>query len=359
MMIYNSKFIAGLVQNRAIRWFLSTLSILSFILANLIIFIVMSRFLVFSINPLFLFFSGLVVSFLLIKTHLFISTKKKAEEKEKDTSGKTWIDQISSIKKKVKIGIWNVFLVITRLLFFNVLNDLFMVLIVWCGILGVYCFAGFIKVTAIQDLTGVLTIMGILLGLFQFYIKFYRDQVYQRMLNNIVKYFTEISKKLTFSNFLKYIEQNHQNFYEKINSELRVNPAYPILKIFKDERIRGGKEITNITLNIYPTSDILLSQLLELSRIGKNELKKIYKEFFELKSKEIKNEIDRLDLVELRKLILPNIMFFDEVMSEIANMMYLSESNKEPESYQEFLQLTIYESVVYLIERIIGMEDEI
>jgi len=361
----NSHVMLKLSMNKLIINFLSFISIISFLLANIIIFNIFIHFIKVEINKILLFIICFGISIILIKPHWLIDIKFPRIKTYKNKHLiKEDFRQIINFKNKIKINSFNIMIIILRLLFFNTLNDLFMILIVWSGIFIIlYLFFDIITITSenIQNMINILTILGILLGIFQFYIKSYKEQVYQKTINKIANCINEIIKNITFSDFLIFIENKDKKLYHKLMNISNKDPVYPYLKLFRD--MRSKNKPTNVIFNIY-SNNIIIDEILELSleKKDKEKLKQYYEKFFNEKRLEIKQKIDMIDVTELRKLFLPNIILFDEIFAELTNLIYFSEYEKykkEPETYQEFLQFMFYEMTSYFINRIVGVEDEI
>lgn len=351
----SKKSFLNLLSNKSIKHFISFSSIFSFVSGNFIIFFILSSFFNFigiekvseGIVKWGFFTLGLFFSFLLIKTHYFIRIKKNKNKKKKE------VKDVLDYSGKIKLGFWNTLIILIRLLFFNIMNDLFIILVTWLVIFSAGYLFGFISIIGsnFNVLIGLITIIGIISGIFQFYIQNYREKISQQIINSITKNMSRLVKKYSFNDFIEYTKKQKNNIHSSIESNLKTNQALPMLKVFKD--LRGGRDVTNVTFNVNAGNDGLLAQTLEFSGIDKLKLINAYKIYFESKNKEIKKEINKLDLNDLRKNLLPNIIFFDEAIAQLISSEYSLEKIDEPDSYIEFLNKYAQDNVMYFIDKLL------
>ena len=354
----NKSSFIDLFEKGHIQKGLSVFSLLSYAISNLLVFFVIAEFFNYSsiwIKGIYLIV-GTLCSFLLIKTNLFITPKRRIKKEEKASSRKE-----EKLKLKVEkgdissismIGKWNFIIILIRLLFFNIMNDLFIVLIVWSILFSVGYVTGLITLVpgTFSTLVGLLSIIGILSGIFQFYIQTYKQKIIQQITNTLREHSIGILKKYSFNDFLNYTEKGNKSFCGLIEQKIRKNTIYRLLEGFRDQR-RSGKDITNITLNM-SGNDILLARSLDYSDIDKGKLKQAYDTYFKSKNQEIKKEIDKLNFQEIRKILFPNIMFFDEGMAQLIRISHNFENIEEPASYEEFLSYYSEQNMLQLSQKL-------
>lgn len=341
-----------LIDNEFISGFIQVTSIVSFLLANLAIFFSLAYFFEFTNNgELFVLLGGLLLSFVLVKTGYLVRTKKeKSDPNKREEDTKEVIEE----GLKIDIGWINTSLILLRLLFFNVLNDLFIVLVTWTSLFWIL--AGF-KVVTVYDtvfpsLVSFLTIIGILSGIFQFYIQSYKENVSNQITTAITKHLIKIMHKASFKEFLKYLEKEDNALHDKVQKAADSDSIRPALKMFYDKR--SGTKTTNTTINLFPQDDAFLPGALEnLSSLNKG-LKKHYTLFFDKTATELKKEIDSLDISELQRTLFPNIVFFDEVMITLLKSNFEMEEIDDPQTFEEYRVLQVEELVSYLIEKLLG-----
>lgn len=335
--------------------YLSFCSIITFIISNLLIFYIFKSFFNFSEGYIayFIFSIGTVISFILIKTNYIIKVTKNKEVKGKRLEN---LD-----KNNINLGGRNLFLILIRLLFFNILNDLFMVLVIWSFIFGIASIFKIVSINKIQFgyLLNIISIIGILSGIFQFYISNYKKEISEKIVNSLAQYYTEIKKKITFNDFLEYLKVNDSAFYKKVDEKIDSKISQRLGKIF--EQIRAGNMVTNITINTETQNDIILSDSIKFKDEEENKkLKKHYEKFFIEKDKEIKEDVKRMDLSEFQRILLPNINFFDEVIVQLVKTNYELESkfNKNPETYKDYLTEILTDNMFLLVNRILNIKDK-
>ena len=337
--------------------FISWFSFITFIISNFFIFYLFASFFEFNLNQDILYFIiGFFISCVLLKTGYFIETFEQKKEEDK----KDFIKQLRRSKVHIGLGYQNVIVISAKLFFFNILNDFFIVLIFWSSFFGIAFIFSLISITQsnFQNLVNILTVIGILSGLFQFYITNYKEEISKKIGNSVAQYFVRISKKITFNDFLEYAKRQDKGFSGKLEDEVHKSPAFPLLKSFK--AMRAGQNVTNITMNVGAQNDMVLSEALDFAEgIDKTKLNKLYKDFFVEKDKDLKKYIGQMNISELQKTLLPNIVFFEEVITQLikTNHEVGLDEDKEPENYQEHLTQVLQENIFYLIKRILNIQD--
>lgn len=351
-----------LLNSNKIKRIIVGLDVTSFVLANLIIFLIINYFYNFSlfgwksILVLFIyFFVGLGISFVFLKTETLIDIGKK--EKQTQSNNKIIDIEINDknqqeyIQKKLSIGIFNLFLILFRLLFFNILKELFLIIIVWLSFLtSIFYMTNFISLEntyAFTNFVSVVTVLGVISGIFQFYISSYKQQISQKVLNSLTKYFIKIMNKVSYQNFLDYLCENHKDIYNDVADFKQENKILQLLA----KRHLPGKQINVFNFSFYKNEFIL--EHINTNSKAKTKLKK----FFEIKNEEIKKELDLISVKELRKVLLPNIIFFNDIILELIKTQFEFDfdeyDNPNPETYEDFLKNFVAENVFYFIDRIL------
>jgi len=361
-----------LLENKTISFVLEGLSLLTFIVANLIIFFVFSHF-YFKLSALSLikatiiFIFGVIISIIIGKTEFLIDQFKKKPKKEEVKKGVIDAEVVEKGKpfseneafelKNIDVGTVNSFFILCRLIFFNIAKDLFLILIIWTSLFAFLYWinlVNFVGNTTFAGLAGVLSTIGIIAGIFQFYTHFYRQQVIEKIIRSMIQYFIKISQKISYDEFLEYLKNHKKAIYNSVvNSE--PSKLYPPLQVIAAKN--RGKENNLYVFNFYNPSDLMIAMAVELAQdkniSEKQRLINEYKAFFREKNREIKEELDKINVRGLRRILLPNIIFFDEILAEIVKMTYENEEEKENESFNDFQIEFIYENVSYLLKRIL------
>ena len=343
----------------------------AFLIANVMVFIIITYYYSFksaNISTLILI-AGILVATLLLKSDLFyISSKKNKKSFVKKISTAIALlyegfSNFGSINGQLLKGNkWNFFLVFIKSVFFSVMNELFLVLIFWTiFILSLHkiyptIFIDYINFT---DFVGILTLIGVLAGIFQYYIKAYKDEQLPQSIQPITNLYLKQIELYSFGNFLKYLKDNN-----KISHNVYV---YNQIKKFLDNRVPGIKHNINqrtyheeseeITYNFTPDSDTYFFMLIELyAEINDMSLTNVYREFFEKKNEEFINKIDEEDLSRYKKLLLSNFVFYNEMMLNVNKFgaeLEIDDDEDEPQTYTDFLKKAIKNNVFYLIDKVL------
>jgi hypothetical protein len=347
-----------MLKNNSIKKFINFSSIFSFIVGNIIIFFALSAFIDYTSFTricsdwikVIIGIVGLFISFLLIKTHYFIKTKKEKKKKSEE------LKEVADFSGDIKIGFWNTTIILIRLLFFNIMNDLFIVLVSWLVIFSSTFALGLISIPLEQFnvLMALISVIGIISGIFQFYIQSYKEKISQQVIGSITKSMTKFVKTYSFNDFLIFTKDSKSSIYNDITTNLKDDKLRQMLSVFRD--LRSGRGVTNITFNVNAGNDALLAQSLEFSDINKKKLVTAYENYFEARSKDIEKDIKKMDLNDIRKTLLPNIIFFDEAVAQIISSEYTMEEIEDPHSYIEFLNNYAQKNVMFFIEKLLKMD---
>lgn len=346
-----------IINDNKFKRIVSFFDLFSFFLANSIIFLLINYFYdfkVFGIENIlisFIFFVfGLILNLMILKTEFFIDFRKNKTENlgivDVDFKEKSE-EKINNEKNKkdFNLGRLNLIVISLRLFFFNILKDLFLVLIVWLVfLLLIFYFTNFLFLQSNYSFTNfvnLVTIIGVISGIFSFYLSSYKEQISKKILDSLNKYFIKIMKKVSLENLEIYLKE------KKINLDSKSK------KYNHHEQFRiASKYILNIYPNIDRNSQLL--QKINSDESIKNELEK----FFKIKDEEIKQEIDSMNLKDLRKILLPNIIFFNDIIVEILKSQLEFDfdefEKKEPEKYEDYLKKFVYENIYYFIEKILS-----
>lgn len=240
-----------------------------------------------------------------------------------------------------------------RSLFFNVSYMLFPLLFVWLAALGGAWWLGYVKLSInLTDFAAVLTVLGVIFGLLQYYFSRHEEKVQQKL----VGYFTSVVfpiGEFSFANFHKFLAE-HESKYNDVKREadnLTETSMSELAKYFRET----GKEKSIITMTLPDFGDMQKFQVLEAKSKLKKNLKEAYKSFFEAKRAEIKKDLyeKRASLNELVWFLFSNVNMVEE-----ANISFLTlnlgKKEGEQESYTDFLLLTEIEMLKYIFDVVLG-----
>ena len=339
------------LSENTFRKFMTVMEVLSFLFSNIALFYLLSVFFRYPSKyaNLLIFLGGLLVSAVIIKTKWFISKLPSPDSEDKDGRPSIFKELLW-----IRVKTMDAILLMLRVLVFNALNDLFMILIIWTSFLGFLTL--FVKIIhlakPLSNLVGVLSVISILSGLFQFYIKYYRENVTNQIMTGLINHMKTISTEFSFRTFLKFLKENHEKLYQELFKNNETFKA--ILRFFTYQR-SPTKVIEYVIVPFVPQNEAMFINLIESSVEKDSDLKELreaYKEFSKTKIEELKKYIDKLDLNELRKAILADMYLFDEIFAMMAKSMYeLAPIKEEPVSYSDYLVSSIHELLFYLVEK--------
>jgi len=322
----------------------------SFITANLVIFIIFCKIFEITYSENFylmlilycaVFVGGLFLSAILIKTKWFLYHKSSSDKHEE-----VWDFGIGNAPLRYKIPAY------LHFSFFNILNDLFLVIIVWVAYIGFLTLIGLvILISPPTYFFGVVSVIGIFAGLFQFYLQYYREKITNQIMSSFSQNFKNILSKISYAEFLKYIKNKNFTLYEKIVDKKREKfiGGYPILM-----RLERSRKLA-IALPYKPDEDyeIKITEMIldELRDDYKEKYMKLCEEFFKEKLEDIKKDLKKLDLTPIKREILGNLYLYEELESMVFRLEYaLPERKEKPESYFDYLNNAMVEIMKIISE---------
>lgn len=354
----DSKFF-GLVNHNLLRNIIRFAPIASLLLTSFIVLLIFSYFFEISLQGYYfwvLFAIGFVFSLITIRTNYVLHWKsnKKTGKDKKEDSEKVGIP---------KIGVLNSLVLLIKNLFFNILNDLFILTIIWTAIFSILFVSGLLNVPSDFEFTNfatTITLIGVLAGFFQFYIKNYKEQVSQKIANSLSQYVVSIIRKISLSDFLKNIDENDKKDIQKIVSskdELKGHLMGFRSKSFTYINMPFMMQDTSTFENI---EYLVEENLVKGVNLNFQKLNELYKKYFDGKLKKFKEEIDEKDLIETRKLLFSHLIFFDEVLADLEkiNLEYTPDEKGEPEGFKEHYEKFSYDCVYYMLDLLLNFKDD-
>ena len=372
------------------KYLFNLLPIVSFIIANLGIFLIFNYFLnkqplmsfqfQYTLNPFVLYLIvGLFLSFIILKTTYFFKFQKKPELsfplESQDTVGKKEPEVPKTKKRHSIFFFWNVMLVGLRFLFFNLLNDLFILTIFWISLFFLLYFIPFTFGLIIlppnfnfSNFVSVFTLIGIVSGFFQIYVSSHKETVTKKVNEVMGKFVQKSMNTISFSDFYEYVNRKDMTFAtQKIKPLLEEedNIMKQIIKaVSTGEHLRG-----KFHLNIFSPHDfnsIQKFEILEYTLKAKpnldefNKLNQFYQQYFLLKYEEYKKDLDKKDMEDfqdIKKIILTNITFFDELFTDYSKINFeLPNKDDEITGFFEHLNIHIYDCVFYTCDLILELQ---
>ncbi|OPY38329.1 MAG: hypothetical protein A4E35_00752 [Methanoregula sp. PtaU1.Bin051] len=375
--IEHSKFI-DFIKNPSMVYFIEYLPLFSFLIANYFILTVFDHFLELNRISVFIlpswltfwiyYIIGLFLSLLVIKTNFML--RLKGLSFDLINFFRLLFSHIDNlVKKKSKLPKWDfrkVILMASRNLFFNVLNDVFILTIFWSSLFFLIFFLNLISIPNDFNFTSFGTaigLIGILSGFFQFYTTIYREQT-KDLISSITKYQLKIVQEISMDDFLEFlIRINERAFVDEIAN-----------RIFNTDRVVDGLlkypgfRDSHITVYSLPsqgyTNSLSMFQYLDAysvafpQRINKNQLNNLYKRYFEEKIAQFKEKSNEPEISEIRKLILSTIVFSDEILSSLTRVnIDFPDQSVEPENFIDYYHLFAFNCVNILLDKIMNYEE--
>ena len=352
-----------------LRDVLSTLrfiEISSFLLANLIIGFIFWVVIDFQNDyVLIIFITAFLISVLILKNnwiYLWLSPSKnnnKHETIEKESN-----------KESIKVSLKNFFVVFFKQIFFNISYELFPLLVIWVCWFGIWYIVvtfGFFNISTpyfiittevyrFQTKTAffeVITVLGILLGVFQFYlsrqeqkilskINFYNNRIKQIIWKETTfeKYFIFISKYgVAFEKWVIEVTDPKMTYFAFFKALRNESDAFEGLKklLFPQRNDRTPRQpMINLQFS-YKDSNQKFEAIESRAKIDghENTLEKSYEEFFaqDKRIESIKEEIEKeINVDEFFILILSNINIVQEVIPDFINQDFLKYLGNSMES---------------------------
>lgn len=372
------------------KFLFNLLPIVSFILANVGIFLIFNYFLnkqplisfqfQYSLNPFILYLIvGLFLSFIILKTTYFFKFQKKHEICTPLESQDVEENKNPALPKTKKghsiFFFWNVMLVGLRFLFFNLLNDLFILTIFWISLFFILYFIPFTFGLIIlppnfnfSNFVSVFTLIGIVSGFFQIYVSSHKDTVTKKVNDVMGKYVQKSMNTISFSDFYGYVDKKDTTFASQFLKPLLEDEDNIMKKIIKavatGEHLRG-----KLHLNIFSPHDFNSIQKFEIleytlkikpNREEFNKLNQFYQDYFLLKYEEYKKDLDKKDVEDfqdIKKIILTNITFFDELFTDYSKINFeLPDKDEEIIGFYEHLNVHIYDCVFYTCDLVLELQ---
>jgi hypothetical protein len=338
-------------------------SSISFIVANVLTYELFSIYFKASIpSTIVIFVIGLIICSLILKTELIMELRDFIMTDHVFTTIRVKYRKMSPLLKPIiPRSIPNLLTVLSialRLAFYNIFNDLFLIIIFWSMYVGIaYKVFNLYELKYFDSFIGVLTVIGILAGIFQYYIKSYKENEIPKIFSSLNILEHSIDTKYTFLEFKRFIEENEPTYSvirDRIDLMLDFTKFQPILH----------KGVLLIKPNIVPSIEgqEYFLRLDTQDTLDKALLIRAYANFFENRRLEVKKMIDDFDWKKLQSQFLSNIVFFDESIRDIIkNIGSINEKQskiyKNPSTYQEFLQNAKQEHSRQMLKYITNFED--
>ena len=337
--------------------FVKILSSISFLTANLVIFWVLLEFSSLRYKGLFQKTAFLLVGFILavvfIRPNWFLAFSKNAESQSK-VSNHSILKSLFSLRwNGPKIAI----LIIPRTWFFTTLNYMFLVLIVWVGYFWIATLVGLVHWDSnnLSILFGVLSTIGILSGLFQFYFRYYREEVLEKISDAVGDYLKQFVDEISPKAFLEFLENKKPHLYNKIRQKMSAE-LFGLLPQWIRTYRESGKIVRNVIVPYLPQEYTVIWGIENiLDENEKQELRKVYEEFFTQKIGQIKKKINEMDVSDIREVFILNPFLVDDIWMMITKIKYEIPPTKEnPATFKDYMLNAVGEILLYFTKKVTG-----
>ncbi len=276
--------------------------------------------------------AAILLDYILIKPEILFSfskgnneRKEKNNLKKKNSIKETYPNIIKSPNLKIILKIIIVFI---RFLFFNILKEIFILSIIWSGILFFLFVFGVISLkTSPQIILSVLTVLGVLSGFFNIYIKNYKETLFLR-LNRILKNYFDRIIEINFLDFIYYLEEKKS---EEKNKEcidslkkiiLRKNSVSMRELGFRHSIIHISIPYKIEDLRVFREVDFLIKEkeMTKDFKCNKNQIKKYYENYFNDKLNSFKKKINNMNLERIRSVFLFSIFFSEDIYLDLEDV---------------------------------------
>jgi len=347
----------GLINHRFSKTIIKILSLVSLFIANVIVLSIFSYFFDIPLKRWYFWIPLLLVGFLFslitIKTN-YVFCWKIRDKQQGNKNTKEESVKIPKIRHQISnIGLPNFLILLIRFFFFNILNDLFILIIIWIIIFAIIFLLGLIgSPNNFTNLATTITLIGVLSGFFQFYIKNYKEDVSMNINNSLSRYITKTIDKISLIDFLKSLDgENKEDIQKIVSSKEKV-----ICSFFNPNNRKRPFTLINMPALIndvsifYNIEYLVEEKLVKGIGLDSGKLNTLYKTYFEKKFNKFKTDIDKKDFIGIRKLLFSNLIFLDETIAglEAINLEY--DKEKEPEGFKEHYDKFYYDCCYYLLD---------
>jgi hypothetical protein len=364
------------------------LEVIGFLFANIVIAILFSHYVqsasvtAFVILYGFAFFCSLVI----LKSQWFffkIKTQKRISFKN---SLMNFLRNL--IIKKIPKVKW--IIVLIKQLFYNVLFELFPIFLLWICVFGLTFFllgSSFFTISNLESFFGVITIFGILLGVFQYYMTRHEEKIVFQISQYAKQILSIINNETNFSNFYEKIGETSTGYdvHYEIRKwiERKINQKYKLVDLLKEinenddirhfffDLIKNSKYDSVITIKEDPFTSDKQFEMIEVYAKGEtmhDKLFQVYEWYFNNPERieEIYNKIKaQIDFEEFSKLVLGNINIIQESLPQFIDIKFktffeqslLEQDYKKmsaPKNAQEYRSILIFKLYSRILKNVLS-----
>jgi len=323
------------IKNPVSLVFFYDLQIFSFIIANVAITQILNYYFHLDLlTYLLILCSGTLFSLIIIKTHYFLDIHSAYTRIKNLVKylGKIIGNSIHKTTRSQDIQLPRVkvreFVGFTcRNIFFNLLNDSFIVLIYWITLFTLLTWLCITKIpTPFSDFADSMAVIGIISGLFQLYIKDYKENS-NTLIKSIIEEKLNILRTISLKDFEIFLIQKNKDQFVKAIQNIIGHKDVLSQDILEGYKVLGRERWAILTQNIY-TSRIIdsnsINGFIELESyvdrdksFNKRELHYQYEDYFKTKRMVFRSNITEKNIADLRKILFSMIIFSDEITQSL------------------------------------------
>lgn len=357
-------------KNPTVKRFLGSIFFLSFLSANLLLIIFFDFFLDIHRlpliikggfefkDPIYLYYVfGFLLTILFIKTKWIINIFQKTEQTVDSTDSENKIKKSKINLDSIKKFLLNSILLL-RIAVFNIFNEAFILIVFWVLYLFILSIFQLIKYPNDYDFSPFFTavgMIGIISGFFQLYINTYQEKVTSTIEKHLIHFTSKyVQTHINPNDFSSYLEDKDYAYrklidkFKKIDAEISKDDIFELINHQKGFRSPLYLQISNTysnkdTFSKFNNFDIEAENYTDKEKETLNEM---YKKYFKHKRDEFVSYIEKHDgFKELNSLLLPSIIFFDEMnvnlyrLNSLLDNPSVSSTNKHKrfsEHYNDF-----------------------
>ena len=386
----HSSNLRNLVKNPFVNDFFVYIPVVSFLFANIFIILFFNSFIAFNdfnlddklgvdmgtfftyIKPILFYLIGIMLSVAFAKPNWMIRISELISLKSRNNSSKEnkyKLTELNSSKEnestveESKKTVWNLLvstielivnsLLLFRTILFNIFNDSFILLVFWVSYLLILSFINIVTYSSTYEYSvffSAIGMVGILAGFFQYYTKTYHDNVISKIEKHLLNYVTSyLSDNVTFVDFKAHFSNTNNQDEQEILRD--IDYAISNRGVAKKElretfiQLKQTRTPLNISIsNNYFSSFDNMSSFRSFDNIvtGYNKEKKkvlnqMYLEYFRAKYLDFVQKVSNDNISNLRSMLLPAILFFDEMDIDLYRLNSLSKRENDINNNDSFI----------------------
>lgn len=344
--------------------FINSTQFIAIGLANFAVATIFSKFLVYNTDFVFYSIISSVFSVLLLKpdTFFWFRNINLNTDKVKKNNKLPSHNRDPYIKKIIKYNFWNAILIFFRILFFNLMDEIFIVIVIWLAFLGPFYFLNWVSLVnnfSITTFSEIMAVIGIISGFLQIYINQLKNNIIQKVTNAIIQYIKLSTLDISFTDFLHYLKNTSPqdlSLYHRIKEI--------IFGLDSITRFGGRREKITERYFYSLSGDELLylfsyldsyEEFEEKESGNSRKLQEYYERYFKEKLDKFKLKVktNAFEINNIKRILYTNIQMLSEAMTDAVtiNISEIKET-KNPKTFEEFYSNYTENCITLLLEEI-------